>query len=275
MVDDRDDRADNLLWPKAVTVTNEGGISPYLFVCEHASHFIPDRFDKLGLNEHELTAHIAWDPGAVEVARQMGDSLNACVIEAELSRLLIDCNRSLEAPDLIPETSEATLIPGNQALSSSERAERIELSHAPFHACVEQIITKRSAQGQPSWIVTIHSFTPAYLGTQRPWEIGIIHDEDDRIARPLIEALKQDKSINVGVNQPYSPADRVYYTLERHARPRNAPCVMVELRNDEIASAAQQKDWADRLATIFQKLEPSIASQDAESSSHDPTGQKG
>ena len=27
-------------------------------------------------------------------------------------------------------------------------------------------------------------------------------------------------SVVVGVNEPYSPADRVYYTLERHARSR-------------------------------------------------------
>ena len=63
-------------------------------------------------------------------------------------------------------------------------------------------------------------------------------------------------SVVVGVNQPYSPADRVYYTLERHARSRGLPCAMIEIRNDEIESSGQQKQWAGRLAEIFADLEP-------------------
>ena len=79
----------------------------------------------------------------------------------------------------------------------------------------------------------MHSFTPVYKGVRRPWHIGIIHDEDRRLAAPLIAALQRDR-VTVGVNQPYSPADRVYFTLERHARSRGLPCAMIEIRNDEI-----------------------------------------
>lgn len=238
-----------------VIVVNANGNSPWLFICEHASNFIPERFNSLGLNPEALKAHIAWDPGAVEVARHLSSKLDAPLIEATYSRLLIDCNRPLDARDLIPEISETTVIEGNHDLSVIERTARIDLSHRPFHAGIEEVVTERAKRGLPSWFVTIHSFTPVYRSISRPWQVGIIHDEDDRIAKPLIAALAEDKSLNVGINEPYSPADRVYYTLERHARPRNAPCVMIELRNDEIATTQTQKQWAARLATILSQIE--------------------
>ncbi len=142
-----------------------------------------------------------------------------------------------------------------------ERTARIDLSHRPFHLRIEEVINARAARGQASWVVTIHSFTPIYRGVSRPWQIGIIHDRDDRIAAPLIAALKRDKALNVGVNEPYSPADRVYYTLERHAQPRNMPCVMIELRNNEITSKNKQNAWAARLATIFTDIAKTLDPQ--------------
>jgi predicted N-formylglutamate amidohydrolase len=61
--------------------------------------------------------------------------------------------------------------------------------------------------------------------------------------------------IVVGDNEPYSPADLVYFTLERHARSRDLPCAMIEIRNDEIASAAGQHKWAELLGAILSKIE--------------------
>ncbi|ABS16582.1 MULTISPECIES: N-formylglutamate amidohydrolase [Brucella/Ochrobactrum group] len=261
MTDEREHRTASC---EPVSVFNKDGESPYLLVCEHASNFIPETFEGLGLGGDALQAHIAWDPGAVEVARHLASSLHAPLVESQLSRLLIDCNRPLDAHDLIPEISETTVVPGNHVLNSMERLARIDLSHRPFHTAVEHVIAERARRGQASWIVTIHSFTPIYRDVPRPWPIGIIHDEDDRIGKPLIAALRKDPALNVGVNEPYSPADRVYYTLERHARPRNAPCVMIELRNNEIADGPAQIAWAEKLATILRDIAKAIDPRNTE-----------
>ena len=111
----------------------------------------------------------------------------------------------------------------------------------------------------PTAVVAIHSFTPVYLGKGRPWQIGIVFGDDRRLADPLIDALEADPALTVGVNQPYSPADQVYYTVERHAGPRGLPAVMIEIRNDEIADAEGQRRWADRLAGILVAAERSLA----------------
>jgi predicted N-formylglutamate amidohydrolase len=240
-----------------VRVTNREGRSPVVLVCEHASNFLPAEVGTLGLDRAELVRHIAWDPGALPVAERMAETLDAVLIQSLVSRLAIDCNRPLDAPDLIPAVSETTAIPGNTGLSDSVRNRRIALSWKPFHAAVEAVIAERLARGRETRLVSIHSFTPVYRGKSRPWQIGVIHDEDTRLASPLIDALRKLKGVNVGVNQPYSPADRVYFTLERHARSRGLPCAMIEIRNDEISDEAGQRKWGDLLTGIFSDLEPS------------------
>ena len=102
-------------------------------------------------------------------------------------------------------------------------------------------------------IVSVHSFNPTYKNVRRPWHIGIIHDDDRRLAAPLIDALSA-MSVVVGVNEPYSPADRVYYTLERHARARGMPCAMIEIRNDEIEGEDTQRKWAEMLAEVLSHI---------------------
>ncbi len=140
-----------------------------------------------------------------------------------------------------------------------KRAARIDLAWRPFHDTIAQIVERRLARGQETRLVSVHSFTPVYKGKSRPWHIGIIHDDDRRLAKPLVAALQRLACVTVGVNEPYSPADRVYFTLERHARSRGLACAMIEIRNDEIAGETGQRKWADLLTGIFSNLEPEEA----------------
>ena len=206
-----------------VRVTNRSGTSPFVLVCDDASNHMPPQYGTLGLPEADMLRHIAWDPGALPVSQLMAEMLDAPLVEAGVSRLAIDCNRPLDAPDLIPGVSETTVIPGNTALTQRDRAARIALSWQPFHSAIETLVDERAAAGRDAWLVSIHSFTPVYKGVARPWEIGIIHDDDERLSAPLIGELEALQRFTVGDNEPYSPADRVYFTLERHARRAGFP----------------------------------------------------
>ncbi|MBX3530072.1 MAG: N-formylglutamate amidohydrolase [Rhizobiaceae bacterium] len=225
----------------------------FVVVCEHASNHMPAEFGTLGLPAGALTRHIAWDPGALGVARRLAQLLNSPLVESRVSRLVIDCNRPLDAPDLIAEISETTEIPGNRGLDSAARARRVALSHAPFHGALDGLIERRLKTGLGCGLVTVHSFTPVYRGVARPWKIGVIHDSDERLSSPLMAALSGHADLNVGDNQPYAPADRVYYTVERHARSRGLPCVMIEIRNDEVTTQAQEDRWAELLAPMLEE----------------------
>ena len=210
-----------------VLVTNARGPSPFVIVCDHASNRIPAKYGDLGLSMTERVSHIAWDPGALALSRQLAATLQAPLVFGQVSRLLYDCNRPPEAPDAIPAKSEIYEIPGNAGLSDEARAERVSRIYDPFCAAMDKALQ----DVQPAMVVTVHSFTPVYFGAQRDVEIGILHDEDTRLADALLEEL-EGAPHKVERNQPYGPQDGVTHSLKRHAMSRGIANVMLEIRND-------------------------------------------
>lgn len=230
-----------------VAVENAAGAGPFVLVCDHAVNDLPDGYGGLGLDAAALASHIAWDPGALGVSRAIGRALDAPLVFPRISRLVIDCNRAPDAPDSIVTVSENTSVPGNRDLAREERRARVRAIYTPFHGAIDAVLDDRQARGLPSAIVAVHSFTPVYRGEARPWHVGILSNRDRRLAGHLIAALGADGDLVVGDNEPYSPADRVYHTLERHAEARGLPCVMIEIRNDLIATPQDEAAWAKRL----------------------------
>ena len=237
------------------------GRGSILLLCDHASNFIPGAFASLGLTQENLNNHFAWDPGAAGVTRKISDLLDCPAILAAASRLMIDCNRDPDDWDSIVELGETTPIPGNIGLSDAERAARIAAFHTPFHDCVDA--ARIACAGRIRAVVSIHSFTPEYRGQRRPWHIGLVYNEDHRIARSLAVQLGADERLIVGDNEPYGPGDRVYYSLTRHAEGHGLGSLMIEIRNDLIASEAGQTAWADRLAPMLMNAVVSLDAREA------------
>jgi predicted N-formylglutamate amidohydrolase len=241
-----------------VVAENPEGRGPFVIVCDHASNRIPGTYQSFAFAEDALQTHIAWDPGALSVARLLSAKLDAPLFWPDASRLIIDCNRAADASSLIVVESEGRPVRANRGLSEAERARRLDRIHAPYHAAIDTCLRHRVAEGRPTALIAIHSFTPLYFGKARPWQVGILFDDDRRLANFLIRELKTDKALSIGINQPYSPADGVYYTLGRHAQPRGLPAVMIEIRNDEIGDEAGQRSWATRLTAILSAATPSL-----------------
>lgn len=217
-----------------------------LLVCDHAANHIPEKYAGLGLNADLLEDHVAWDIGAWDLACLLSDLLDAPLVGASASRLLIDPNRDLAAPDLIPTHAEGVPIPGNQELDEAEREARHAAYHVPFHHAIETIL----ASSQPFCaIVSIHSFTPVLFGKPRPWQAGVLHAEDTRLADLLLAAFARSGELRVGRNEPYGPGDGVYYTLDRHAA--GLATAMIEVRNDALRDEIGRHRWARLLADVL------------------------
>ncbi|MGB5558559.1 MAG: N-formylglutamate amidohydrolase [Paracoccaceae bacterium] len=225
-------------------LANASGASPVVLVCEHASNRIPAEFGRLGLDDATLASHIAWDPGALGVAQALGAILDAKLVHSTISRLVYDCNRPPEAPDSIPAKSEVYAIPGNQTLDAAARARRIEAAYRPF----QHLLAQTLAATPGAVIVTVHSFTPVYFDRPRATEIGILHDTDSLLADEMLKLSAEHLPGLVERNQPYGPADGVTHTLKEHALKEGRLNVMLEIRNDLIATAAQQASMAGALA---------------------------
>jgi len=215
---------------EAATVVNPAGNHRVVLVCEHASAFIPEHFDGLGLTDKAAKSHIAWDIGALETAKHMAEKLDAPLVASEISRLVYDCNRSPDAIDAMPTASEIYTIPGNQNLSNQQKNERVEACYRPFEQLLSDVLDRG---GQQTVLVTMHSFSPVYNGEERAVEIGILSDDDDRFAHAIMQVAS---GYDIRLDEPYSKQDGVTHTLAHHAAPRGLLNVMLEIRSDLIAT---------------------------------------
>ena len=222
-----------------------------ILLCDHASNAFPAPWGDLGLSPDQRQAHIAWDPGALGLMRGLAARLDAACVAATVSRLIYDCNR---APDMIgamPARSEVHEVPGNAAISAEARLARTRAVYLPFQSAVHELIAERIALGRRPAVITVHSFTPVYFGQPRDVEFGVIHDADDRLARAIVAEAEARTDLSCGLNAPYSAADDVTHTLRLQATPYGLANAMLEIRNDLIATPADEAAMADRLAPVL------------------------
>lgn len=231
-----------------VQVCNKGAKSNILLVCEHASNYFPTKYQNLGLDEDAIQSHAAWDPGAFSVAKHLSDNLDAALVFSGVSRLVYDCNRPPESPGAMTARSEVIDVPGNMNLSPSQRAARAIEIYFPFRDCLASTI---DAAENPVILVTIHSFTPVYLGKSREVEIGILHDTDHRLADTMLNNASRHTDLKVLRNEPYGAEDGVTHTLKIHGIQNGILNVMLEIRNDLIQSQTQQKGMAIMLTNLL------------------------
>lgn len=235
--------------PMAYEVVGADRPSRWLVTVDHATNRVPDWVagGDLGIAPEDMARHIAFDPGALGVGRHLAEILDAPLIHSDFSRLVIDPNRGEDDPTLVMQLYDGTIIPANRHISAAGTEERLARLHRPYHTALETLAARRS----DTVICALHSFTPCLRGKPpRPWEAGILSSHlDRRLAVPLIAALEA-LGIVTGDNEPYAghlDGD----SIDRHALVPGRPNVLIELRNDLIATEADQALWARRLADVL------------------------
>ncbi|MFZ5725946.1 MAG: N-formylglutamate amidohydrolase [Pseudomonadota bacterium] len=224
-----------------------GGI---LLIGDHASAHVPDDVD-LGVDPALLTNHIAIDIGVAEVAALLvdGGAVDAAILGG-VSRLVVDLNREEDAPGVLPIASDGHAVPGN-ALNDAAREARLARFFRPYHDHIAATI----ARHRPAMILSLHSFTPAlwaHPDQARPWHVGVLYNEDDRLVAGAIAALEAD-GLLIGDQQPYS-GKVLNATMNRHAEANNIPYIGIEMRQDLVGDAAGQALFAERLARMCRKV---------------------
>jgi len=237
---------------------NAAGRSPFLFTSDHYGRLIPRTLGDLGLPADELTRHIAWDIGIAGVAETLSRQLDARLVAQRYSRLVIDCNRPPTAASSVPRLSEATMIPGNEALSREAAETRRREIFDPYHQWIREIIDERLREGRPTVLVALHSFTPVYAGVRRPWHIGTLYHRDTTLAPLFLKALRAEGDLVVGDNEPYAVSDETDYTIPVHGERRGLMNSGIEIRQDLISDQAGETAWAERLARVLGEIETTL-----------------
>jgi predicted N-formylglutamate amidohydrolase len=236
--------------PHPAHIVNEHGSSPFVLICEHAANRIPAGLGDLGLSEMDRNRHIAWDIGAEGTAHFLSKLLDAPLILQNYSRLVYDCNRPPESEGAMPVVSEVFEIPGNRNLAPKDRLARTREIYRPFMAAINDHLDVRASNGRPAVPVSIHSFTRLYKGKERNVELGLLFDHHASIANHLVRCFPQ---FETRLNEPYGPKDGVMHLMNVVAAPRNLPHLMIEIRNDLIATEKTQMEWGHCLSVPLQQ----------------------
>ncbi len=227
-----------------------GGI---LVVSDHASNRVPDDID-LGIDPALLTQHIAVDLGVAEVGALMAQRPGTAAFQGNISRLVCDLNRDPHAPAVIPIASDGHAIPGN-AINHEAHLARLARFHEPYQTVLGQLLDS----APPALIVSLHSFTAQLASNDepRPWQVGVLYNEDDRAARLAIPMLEAEGLV-VGDQQPYS-GKLLNYTMDRHAEADGRPYLGIEVRQDQIGEAQGQTVWAELLSRLCNRVALSLS----------------
>ena len=206
-----------------------------LIIADHASNYIPKEYNNLGLPDYFLNNHITFDIGVKELGLDLSNRLKCKVIQGKYSRLLIDLNRDLNDPTIIPEIVDRKIIPGNIGLSKSELRLRIKKIYNKYHHEIDQTIKNKKVKV----ILSLHSFNPIFKNKRRTLEFGILSNEDKNLSSIIIDQLKLQK-LNVGDNKPYR-GNLIGDSMYKHGLRNKLPHALIEVRNDLLSNPTKIK----------------------------------
>lgn len=239
-----------------------GRVSPVLrpcapiVTCEHASNRLPVRYRGLGLSREALASHIAWDPGARQVARHVARRFDCPYHEGRHSRLLIDLNRSPHHPKLMPRVAFGVTVPGNRMLSSEEKRQRIDRYYQPYREAVMRDIEGILSRGWICCHLSVHSFTSSLNGRERRAEIGILYDParaaESELASRLAFVLRS-RGLHVRRNYPYRGTSDGLTTYCRRSFSRRAYAALELEINQRLLLPRADRELCQILASALER----------------------
>lgn len=186
-----------------------------LLSCEHAVNTIPKSFQAFFASANEvLQTHRGLDLGAFDIAKHLQQTLGCELFATEVSRLLIDCNRSLHHSHCL---SEFCL-----DFTQKQREALINQYYLPYRQELTTRIHHYISQGFQVWHLSIHSFTPILNNQVRQADIGLLYDpkrpSEKHLASCWQQAIKEcNPNYRVRKNYPYKGiSDGFTSSLRKH-----------------------------------------------------------
>jgi len=226
-----------------------------LVSCEHASNRLPRGFE---LDPALLELHIAWDPGAPQIAERLAARFEAPLWKGEYSRLVVDLNRSLGNRVLMRRVSDGHRIGFNVGLDEEARQRRIDRYYRAYREGVAADVERIIAREGRCVHICVHTFTAVLAGRRRGNDIGLLHDPAWGIEREVCEDLRAHLQATtedvVWFNRPYSgTADGILPALRRQFSPATFVGIELEINQKYAGDARQLRRIADAIGEAFER----------------------
>ncbi len=231
---------------------NKNLINHIVFICDHASNYIPRKYRKLGISDSDLESHIAYDIGAKNLTINLAKKLKQSYFLSNFSRLLIDPNRKETDRELITEKSFGVEIPKNVDISLLEREHRINFFYNFYHKNLGNFVKKKNNKYKQVFLVSVHSFTKNSENFNRGIEVGLLWNKSMDLLLPIQRNLNDNK-IHFGRNYPYS-GFHYNNTIDRLCMNFDLKNITIEIRNDLICNQKGIKKYVKLMSNIFKEF---------------------
>jgi predicted N-formylglutamate amidohydrolase len=153
---------------------------------------VPSRFRRF-FSRPLLESHRGWDPGALDLARDVARASGAPLFHSTVSRLLVELNRPLGHPQLF-----------HLDLPGKTREALLRRYYHPYWNAVGKAVRGRGRVLH----LSVHSFTPRFRGERRSTDVGLLFDParapEVRFCRAWRAALaRTSPRLRVDYNKPY------------------------------------------------------------------------
>lgn len=169
--------------------------------CEHGGNQIPEKYQHLFADNRDvLETHRGWDIGALELFHAFKQFPLHFSIFNEVSRLLVDFNRSLHKRSLFSAFTKG--------LTEEEKQKILYDYYLPFRRVFAEKIAEVTDNNHEVFHVSVHSFTPILNGEVRKADIGLLfnpgHGREKELALQW-KSILNDKfpQLKVRFNYPY------------------------------------------------------------------------
>lgn len=245
------------------------GDSNIFFTCEHASKKIPKEYAGLGLSKSEKeNCKDLYDVGSFEMTNFLAKKLNSSALCADVSRLVIDCNRRLNAKnkdkdkhhscalktELLVEMDgieKMIKIPGNvfsdKEAYLAEEKRRYEKYATPYLHAAYKTIDELRKKHKKSYIIQLHSFYPQYNGDKRTVDIGVLFDRAEEISKRIANNLRKNTSLCVMENEPWSIQDTDGIVFEKVENMKDVEVIVFDINNKHLRTKEGIKKIANLL----------------------------
>lgn len=241
---------------------NEGPF--FLVTCEHGGNTVPPELAHCFTDcDALLQSHRGLDLGAALLAEELARALNAKLVIATTSRLVVDLNRSPGHPGLHSESM-------HQSATAALRTDALTRHYHPYRQRVEALVADNLAAGRAVIHISSHSFTPSLDGRERTADIGILYDPsrpaEVALARAWQSTLRQRApELIVRRNYPYRGKSDGFCTYLRRRHPEDR-YVGIELEVNQRHVIAGGVSWPTVRGAVVASLLQAVRPVDERSS---------
>lgn len=215
-----------------------------IVTAEHGGNRVPADCRSLFQGREELLAsHRGWDPGTAGLARALARRLGATLFVAEVTRLVVDLNRSPSHPKVFSEIT--------RPLPKRRRRALLAEHHEPHRARVAAHVTGLLEQGERVLHLGVHSFTPVLSGVARRADLALLYDPARRRERALADewsgALRTLlPTATVRRNHPYRGAsDGLTTSFRRRFAPACYLGIEIEVNQRHVRADGRFPKWVE------------------------------